>query len=181
MANQWRIQDFSDEGADPKTGGSNCRLANFSPKNFMKTKEIGPKLIRQCKPNNKDEATEGLDMQEYRLRKKEPSYPILSYPNNDHVKFIFLRFGVIVGLPDEFWILTSVGRGDRSSSYEWGNAEVCPEIPEVCSASWDWWTRLQDTGDDDGRSILLFHWVRCISVYTYFSFLIGSNHFIVTM
>ena len=79
MANQWRIQDFSDGGADPKTGGSNYWLANFSPKNFMKTKEIGPKLICQCKPNNKDEATDELDMQEYRLRKRTVlSYPILT-------------------------------------------------------------------------------------------------------
>ena len=79
MANQWRIQDFSDGGTDPKTRGSNYWLANFSPKNFMKTKEIGPKLIHQCKPNNKDEATDELDwICRKTVCEKEPSYPILS-------------------------------------------------------------------------------------------------------
>ena len=77
MANQWRIQDFSDRGADPKTGASNCWLANFSPKNFMKTKEIGPKLIRQCKLNNKGEATDELVCRST-VCEKETSYPILS-------------------------------------------------------------------------------------------------------
>ena len=67
---------------------------------------------------------------------------------------------ILAGLPDEFWVLTSVGRGDRSSPHEGGNAEVDPEVPTVLSASSDGGTRLQDTRDDDGKFLL--HAVRCI-------------------
>ena len=39
---QWRIQDFSEGGANPQGGDANLLLGQIFPENCMKMKEIGP-------------------------------------------------------------------------------------------------------------------------------------------